>query len=83
MFIDHREFYTDIYPFADENTPARELGSQPSIHVFDTQPDSDRFGEVRWNGEFYTEQDIHHLTVAFAKAFDLAKAAREKVSDKK
>lgn len=81
MFIDRREFYTNIYPFADENAEAKTLAWQPTIHVFDTKPMFERFGEVRWNGEFYTEQDIQQLTIAFAKAFELAKAAREKVSD--
>lgn len=76
MFIKPNELYTNIYPFADENTEAWELGSQPSIHVFDAHPDLDRFGAVTWSGNVYTEQDIAKLTAAFAKAFELAKAAK-------
>lgn len=75
MFIKPNELYTAIYPFADENTPARQLGSQPSIQVFDKQPEFNRFGEVKWDGNFYTEEDIEQLTAAFAKALELAKAA--------
>ena len=77
MFIVRKEFYTDIYPFVDENTRPDVLAWQPSIHVFDTDEKSDNFGEVRWHGQEWTEAMFEKLTIAFAKAFELAKAARE------
>ena len=77
MYINKREYTTEIYPFADEDTEPKDLAWQQIIQVFDMKPMLLHFGEVRWNGEFYTEQDFERLKLAFAKAFELAKAAKE------